>query len=102
MNKKIIWDLFGGGIGSVRKALNQDEYKIYTFDILNTLQDTIIMDWSQDNIIEVFERLQLPKPDYIIASPPCNSFSRAAAMKGGNGSWRNVNGKLVERERRIY
>lgn len=30
----------------------------------------------------------LPKPDLIIASPPCESWSIASAMKDGNASWK--------------
>ena len=37
---------------------------------------------------ELFKKLDnLPKPDIILASPPCESWSIASAMLGGNRSW---------------
>ena len=31
---------------------------------------------------------KLPKPDLIIASPPCESWSNASAMANGNACWK--------------
>lgn len=36
------------------------------------------MDMTQDNIIDKFK--DYPKPDIIVASPPCDSFSRIMAL----------------------
>ena len=48
---------------------------------------------------------KLPKPDVILASPPCESFSVASAMWGGNASWKQENPKgsrFVIRNRSDY
>lgn len=37
---------------------------------------------------------KLPKPDLIIASPPCESWSVASAMWGGNASWKQETGAV--------
>ena len=37
---------------------------------------------------------KLPKPDLIIASPPCESWSVASAMWGGNASWKQETGAI--------
>lgn len=55
------------------------------------------------NIIEEFGKY--PAPHIIVASPPCQSFSMAACMKGGNASWRfDTNSKygIVQREEQEY
>ena len=48
-----------------------------------------LADYSQlfgDN--KLFDELdKLPKPDVIFASPPCESWSNASAIKGGNICW---------------
>ena len=47
---------------------------------------------------KLFDELdKLPKPDLIIASPPCESWSVASAMWGGNASWKQETG-AVNRE----
>ncbi|KMK51835.1 DNA methyltransferase [[Actinobacillus] muris] len=48
---------------------------------------------------------RLPKPDVILASPPCESFSVASAMWGGNACWKQENPKgsrFVIRNKRDY
>lgn len=39
---------------------------------------------------------KLPQPDLIIASPPCESWSVASAMWGGNASWKQEKGSGCE------
>lgn len=36
---------------------------------------------------------RLPKPDVILASPPCESWSLASGMKNGNACWRQLRPK---------
>lgn len=86
--KKVVWDLFGGLNGSVRKALGDDKYTILTFDILPKTKDgkeNIVLDLTDDNVIELMSTFA--KPDIIVASPMCMSFSRASAMRNGSTGW---------------
>ena len=46
--------------------------------------------FGKSKMIETLAKL--PKPDVIIASPPCESWSVASAMKGGNACWRHTKG----------
>lgn len=102
-NKKIIWDLFGGGQNSVFLTLKENnklnEYDVYTFDITEPIHEKQFkLDLSQENIIEIFK--QFPTPHIIVASPLCQSFSCVLNMKGGGTCfWKlNSNGdKLIER-----
>ncbi|WP_180338343.1 C5 methylase (MAV1virus-like) protein [Mycoplasmopsis pullorum] len=86
MKKIVIWDLFGGGQNSVYNSLKEynliDFFDVYTFDVTEpTREKHYKLDLSQDNIVEIFK--QYPKPDIILASPLCQSFSCVLNMKGG-------------------
>ena len=86
MKYKIL-DLFSG-TQSVRKALDQMniDYEYYGIDIYSPEEENIILDLSQDDIVEKVVAA-LPKnwkPDFIWASPVCRLFSIATAVKGGN------------------
>lgn len=105
MKKLVVWDLFGGGMNSVHKAMKDDErFEIHTFDVCETFPTTNIVDLSQPiaDLIKYFDKF--PKPDIIIASPLCMSFSLASAMPGGNACWRldKKTYELREREREEY
>ena len=101
--KKIVWDLFGGGQNSVFLTLQElnllKDYDVYTFDITEPIHDKQFkIDLAQDNIIKIFS--QFPKPDIIVASPLCQSFSCVLNMKGGGTCfWKfnNAKTKLIER-----
>ena len=82
-----VLDLFSG-TQSVRKALDQMniDYEYYGIDIYSPEAINVILDLSQDNIVKKLLNV-LPrdwKPDFIWASPVCNKFSLASAVKGGN------------------
>ena len=82
-----ILDLFSG-TQSVRKALNLHnvEYEYYGIDIYSPEEENIILDLSQEDIVNKVVAA-LPKnwkPDFIWASPVCRIFSIATAVKGGN------------------
>ena len=101
----IVWALFDSGNGSYTKAVNTlnsskgENIKIYPIgiDIENKNNHFIplnLADYSRvfgDNTL--FDTLdKLPKPDLIIASPPCESWSNASAMTGGNACWKQERG----------
>ena len=101
MEKMTVWALFDSGNGSYTKgvkALNEDggfNIEIYPIGIdIEHKNDHFInlnlADYSRlfgDNtLFDVLD--QLPKPDLIIASPPCESWSNASAMTGGNACWK--------------
>ena len=81
-----ILDLFSG-TQSVRKALDlmNVEYEYYGIDIYSPEEENIILDLSQDDIVnKVVAALPTDwKPDFIWASPVCRIFSIATAVKGG-------------------
>lgn len=105
MQKMIVWALFDSGNGSYTKAINtlnsSGEAKIEVYpigiDIENKNNHFInlnLADYSRlfgDNTL--FDELdKLPKPDLIIASPPCESWSNASSMGGdGNACWKKEN-----------
>ena len=101
----IVWALFDSGNGSYTKAIktlnssggaNIEVYPI-GIDIENKNNHFIplnLADYSRifgDNTL--FDTLdKLPKPDLIIASPPCESWSNASAMDRGNACWKQERG----------
>ena len=100
MNKSkiIVWDLFGGGQNSVYESLKDNPlFDVWTFDITEpTREQHIKQDLTVNNIIEVLENY--PRPDIMVASPLCQSFSSILQMKGGGTCfWKKENGLLVER-----
>lgn len=96
----IVWALFDSGNGSYFKSAQKfEEIEIYSIglDIENKNGHFInlnLADYSylfKDNTL--FDTLdKLPKPDLIIASPPCESWSVASAMRGGNACWKQEEG----------
>lgn len=99
MNKLILWDLFGGGQNSVYNTVKEYNLpiEVYTFDITEPQHEKqFILDLSSKDVIEKLK--QYPKPDIIVASPLCQSFSCVLQMKGGGTCfWKKENGLLVER-----
>lgn len=90
-----IWGLFDDGNGCYKQAvdeLNMNEggqYTITSIGIGNACinQDLAVNTLHQPNAL--WEKLdKLDKPDVILASPPCESWSVASAMKGGNACWK--------------
>lgn len=91
--KIIIWDLFGGGQNSIYNSLKENQnYEIYTFDITEpSRQNHFKIDLSQENIIEIIDNLNIPKPDIITSSTLCQSFSIVLNMKGGGTCFWKLN-----------
>lgn len=118
-NKIVIWDLFGGGCNSVARCIHNnkldDIFEVYTFDVVEThrlsfrgqlsypFHHYYNVDLSQDNIIEYFKQNHFPRPDIIISSTLCQSFSNVLSMTGGGTCfWKqkircDKNSPLVER-----
>ncbi|APJ38694.1 hypothetical protein [Mycoplasmopsis pullorum] len=75
-NKFVIWDLFDDMNRCYYHSL-KDEFEIYSIGIRKHKENYRQIDLSILNN-QLFEQLnQLPLPDIILASPPCNSWSRA-------------------------
>lgn len=92
--KMIVWDLFGGGQNSVYQTLKENDklkdFEVYTFDVTEpTREHHYKIDLAQENIVEVFK--QFPKPDVIVSSTLCQSFSCVLNMKGGGTCFWKLN-----------
>lgn len=101
MQKMTVWALFDSGNGSYTKGVKtlnssgEADIDIYPIGIdierkNNHFINLNLADYSRlfgDNTL--FNTLdKLPKPDLIIASPPCESWSNASAMCEGNACWK--------------
>ena len=91
----IIWGLFDSGNGSYKKVADEMGIEIYSIgmDRENKNDHFINLDLADYSYMfgndKMFDKLDsLPKPDLIIASPPCESWSIASAMKDGNACWK--------------
>lgn len=91
---KTIWALFDSGDGSYYRALSENHNVIAIGkDKLNENKVNFInLDLADNGLLfgdsTLFDELdKLPKPDIILASPPCESWSNASAMLRGNTCW---------------
>ena len=94
----VIWALFDSGNGCHKQAVDKyypNDFEIYSIglDIKNKNDHFLNLDLADYSELfqkesNMFERLdQLPKPDLILASPPCESWSTASSVKQGNVCW---------------
>jgi len=101
--KHVFWALFDSGNGSYTKVVNQhfkNEVDIYPIGLDKERKNDHFInldlaDYSYHftKINKIYNELdKLPKPDLIIASPPCESWSNASAMKDGNACWKQEKG----------
>jgi len=101
-SKIIVWDFFGGTQNSVYEALKDYvDYEVYTFDITPpTRQKHFYVDLSSDDCIIKINKLNIPEPDVMVFSPPCDSFSSVLSMRGGGTvCWVERNGRLEYRSK---
>ena len=99
----IVWGLFDSGNGSYAKVANEiEDIEIYSIglDITNRNNHFINLNLADYSYLfgnsKLFDNLdKLPSPDLIIASPPCESWSVASAMRGGNASWKQEQGDAL-------
>lgn len=92
----IVWALFDSGNGCYKQAINRyfKEWDVYSIgiDIENKNNNFINLNLADTSEYfgesKLFKELdKLPKPDIILASPPCESWSNASAMLSGNVCW---------------
>lgn len=97
----IVWALFDSGNGSYTKVANEyfNDIEIYPIgiDIENKNDHFIELDLADYSYMfgnnKMYDTLnKLPRPNLIIASPPCESWSVASAMRGGNACWKQEEG----------
>lgn len=90
-----IWGLFDDGNGCYRQAV--DEYNVnmggqHTITSIGIGDACVNQDLAINTLHNpkaLWETLDgLDRPDVILASPPCESWSVASAMKGGNACWK--------------
>lgn len=96
----IIWALFDSGNGCYAQSAKKfEDIEIYSIGLdIEKRHDHFISlnlaDYSHlfgdDRLFKTLDTL--PTPDLIIASPPCESWSVASAMKDGNASWKQEKG----------
>lgn len=99
-NKIVIWALFDSGNGCYfKEASKLPNIEIYSIglDIENKNTHFINLNLADYSYLfgnkTLYKRLdELPKPDLIIASPPCESWSVASAMDKGNACWKQEKG----------
>ena len=91
----IIWSLFDSGNGCYKTVADRLGYENYSIglDIENKNDHFIHLNLADYGYIfgdnTLWDTLDtLPAPDLIIASPPCESWSVASAMEGGNACWK--------------
>ena len=105
-SKVVVWALFDSGNGCYYQVSKEfEEIEIYSvgLDIENKNSHFINCDLGRLHLFgenEVYKTLdKLPRPDLIIASPPCESWSQASAMANGNACWKREEGDCFFRPR---
>lgn len=96
----IVWALFDSGNGCYAQAAKKfKDIELYSIglDIENKHDHFISLNLADYSRLfgntTLFDTLdKLPKPDVILASPPCESWSVASAMRDGNASWKQEKG----------
>lgn len=107
----IVWALFDSGNGSYTKGVKKldEDIEIYPIgiDIENKNHHFInlnLADYSRlfgnNTLFDTLDKL--PKPDLIIASPPCESWSNASAMDRGNACWKQEQVEIIKRYKPKY
>ena len=90
-----IWGLFDDGNGCYRQAVDEYNVNVWGQHTITSIgigdacinQDLAVNTLHKPNAL--WEQLdKLDRPDVILASPPCESWSVASAMKGGNACWK--------------
>lgn len=80
LSKKVIWALFDdGNMSWYNCSYDKSKYRVISIGIQehNDLVDYYKIDLRLSNYNLINELSKLPKPDIIVASPPCESWSGA-------------------------
>lgn len=96
----IVWALFDSGNGCYSQAAkNFPEIELYSIGLDKEHKNDHFISLNLADYFHLFGDYRLfktldtlPTPDLIIASPPCESWSVASAMKDGNASWKQEKG----------
>lgn len=92
----VIWALFDSGNGCYKQVGDTiDEIEIYSVGLDVENKNSHFLNQNLADYSRLFGSKDLwnsldtlPKPDLIIASPPCESWSIASAMYEGNACWK--------------
>jgi hypothetical protein len=92
----VIWALFDSGNGCYKQVGDTiDEIEIYSVGLDVENKNSHFLNQNLADYSRLFGSKDLwnsldtlPKPDLIIASPPCESWSVASAMYEGNACWK--------------
>lgn len=95
-DKMVIWALFDSGNGCYKQVGDtMDDVEIYSIGLDIENKNTHFLHQNLADYGRLFGATDLwdsldtlPKPDLIIASPPCESWSVASAMHEGNACWK--------------
>lgn len=93
----IVWALFDSGNGCYKQAAEiffPDQIDIYSIGIDIEQKNSHFLELDLGDYSELFGGMNmyeylntLPKPDVLLASPPCESWSVASSIKDGNVCW---------------
>lgn len=90
----VVWYLFGNDNGCVKQALKDYDCEVYCIGIDQNGYGVNLADYSfMFGDDKLYNKLcDYPTPDIIFASPPCESWSVASGMKGGNSAyiWKEI------------
>lgn len=105
-NKKVCWCLFdsetGDYVATIKKYFG-DTIEAYGVGMSHDGKDTPnYLNFNLADFSELFtgesiaSRLlrKLPRPDFIVASPPCESWSHATSINNGNVHWKRFASKM--------
>lgn len=114
MSKKLVcWALFDSETGDYMSTVHhyfEDEIEVYGVGISHYGKDTDhYVNFDLANFSELFGKPSLatrllkvlPKPDIIVASPPCESWSHMTSINNGNIHWKRYASKLFP-ENKIF
>lgn len=113
MSKKVCWALFDSETGDYMATVHryfEDEIDVYGVGISHYGKNTDhYVNFNLADFSELFgapslaQKLlkALPKPDIIVASPPCESWSHMTSINNGNIHWKRYASKLFP-ENKIF
>lgn len=113
MNKLVCWALFDSETGDYMSTIHhyfEDKIEVYGVGISHYGKNTDhYVNFDLANFSELFGAPSLatkllkvlPKPDIIVASPPCESWSHMTSINNGNIHWKRYASKLFP-ENKIF